>query len=228
MPRPTWGPDLSALDSSNIYYYIKPLDSQKRDWNDVPDTIKDTFVKLGIPQAEQNLLAGVGAQYESEVIYKSLKQKWVDQGVIFCDMNTGLAEHPELFKKLFCNAYTRPMIIPLQHLIHAVWSGGSFVYVPKGVHIDLPLQAYFRINADRMGQFERTLIIAEEGSSVHYIEGCSAPVYSHASLHSAVVEIFAHEGAQVQYTTIQNWAPQVYNLVTKRAMAYRNASSILG
>ncbi len=223
MPRPTWGPDLSALDSSNIYYYIKPLASQKRDWNDVPETIKDTFVKLGIPQAEQNLLAGVGAQYESEVIYKSLKQKWVDQGVLFCDMNTGLAEHPELFKKYFATLIP-PHDNPFAALNSAVWSGGSFVYVPQDVHIDLPLQAYFRINADRMGQFERTLIIAEKGSSVHYIEGCSAPVYSQASLHSAVVEIFAHGGSQVKYTTIQNWAPQVYNLVTKRAMAYRNAS----
>ena len=222
MPLPSWGPDLSGLTMQDIYYYIKPIESQKNNWADVPDSIKDTFMKLGIPQAEQKMLAGVGAQFESEVVYKSLKKEWSSQGVLFCDMNTGLAQHPDIFKKYFAT------IVPVNDnpfaaLNSAVWSGGSFVYVPKGVHIDLPLQAYFHINAASMGQFERTLIIAEEGSSVHYIEGCSAPVYSASSLHSAVVEIIAHAGANVRYTTIQNWAPNVYNLVTKRAVAYRNA-----
>ncbi len=222
MPLPSWGPDLSDLKIDDIYYYIKPIEGQKKDWDDVPVEIKDTFLKLGIPQAEQKMLAGVGAQFESEVVYKNLKQEWASKGVLFCDMNTGLAEHPELFKKYFATLVP-PNDNPFAALNSAVWSGGSFVYVPRGVHIDLPLQAYFRINADRMGQFERTLIIAEPGSSVHYIEGCSAPVYASSSLHSAVVEIIAHEHSQVRYTTIQNWAPNVYNLVTKRAIAYRNA-----
>lgn len=222
MPLPSWGPDLSELNIHDIHYYIKPLENQKKSWNDVPDTIKDTFMKLGIPQAEQKMLAGVGAQFESEVVYKSLKKEWAAKGVLFCDMTTGLAQHPDLFKKYFATLVP-PNDNPFAALNSAVWSGGSFVYVPKGVHIDLPLQAYFRIDAASMGQFERTLIIAEEGSSVHYIEGCSAPVYSSSSLHSAVVEIIAHAGSQVRYTTIQNWAPNVYNLVTKRALAYRNA-----
>lgn len=222
MPRPTWGPDLSGLHMDDIYYYLKPMEGQKKSWEDVPAGIKDTFMKLGIPQAEQKMLAGVGAQFESEVVYKSLKQQWAEQGVLFSDMNTGLAEHEELFRKYF-STIIPPNDNPFAALNSAVWSGGSFVYVPRGVQIDLPLQAYFRINADRMGQFERTLIIAEPGSSVHYIEGCSAPVYSSSSLHSAVVEIIALEGSQVKYTTIQNWAPNVYNLVTKRAVAYRNA-----
>lgn len=222
MPLPSWGPDLSGLNIHDIHYYIKPIENQKSQWADVPDDIKNTFMKLGIPQAEQKMLAGVGAQFESEVVYKSLKKEWSAQGVIFCDMNTGLAKHPELFKKYFATIIP-PNDNPFAALNSAVWSGGSFVYVPRGVHIDLPLQAYFRINAASMGQFERTLIIAEEGSSVHYIEGCSAPVYSTSSLHSAVVEIIAHAGSQVRYTTIQNWAPNVYNLVTKRAIAYRNA-----
>ncbi len=222
MRWPTWGPDLSGLHIDDMHYYIKPIEGQKKSWDDVPESIKNTFIALGIPQAEQKMLAGVGAQFESEVIYKSLKQQWVSQGVIFSDMNTGLAEHPELFKKYF-STLVPPNDNPFAALNSAVWSGGSFVYVPRGVHIDLPLQAYFRMNSDRMGQFERTLIIAEPGSSVHYIEGCSAPVYSSSSLHSAVVEIIAHEGSQVRYTTIQNWASNVYNLVTKRAIAYRNA-----
>lgn len=222
MARPTWGPDLSGLQMDDIYYYIKPMEGQKKNWSDVPAEIKDTFMKLGIPQAEQKMLAGVGAQFESEVVYKSLKQQWSDLGVIFCDMTKGLMEHEELFRKYF-STIVPPNDNPFAALNSAVWSGGSFVYVPRGVHIDLPLQAYFRINADRMGQFERTLIIAEPGSSVHYIEGCSAPVYSSSSLHSAVVEIVALEGSQVRYTTIQNWASNVYNLVTKRAVAYRNA-----
>jgi Fe-S cluster assembly protein SufB len=190
------------------------MEGQKRQWDEVPDTIKNTFMKLGIPQAEQKLLAGVGAQFESEVVYKNLKKKWADLGVIFVDTTTGLNEHPELFKKYFASLVP-PNDNPFAALNSAVWSGGSFIYVPKGVHIDLPLQAYFRIEADRMGQFERTLIIADEGSFVHYIEGCSAPVYGSSSLHSAVVEIVALAGAQVTYTTIQNWASNVYNLVTK-------------
>ena len=222
MPMPDWGPDLSELNLDDIYYYLRPMEGQKRNWDDVPDNIKNTFMKLGIPQAEQKLLAGVGAQFESEVVYKSLKKKWSDLGVIFTDMNTGLKEHPELFKKYFASLIPSNDN-PFAALNSAVWSGGSFIYVPKGVHIDQPLQAYFRIESDRMGQFERTLIIADEGSSVHYIEGCSAPVYTSSSLHSAVVEIIALEGAQVTYTTIQNWANNVYNLVTKRAIAYKNA-----
>ncbi len=222
MPAPSWGPDLSGLHKNDIYYYLQSVKGQKKEWKDVPADIKETFMKLGIPQAEQKLLAGVGAQFESEVIYKSLKKEWSQKGVIFCDMNTGLALHPEIFKKYFATIVP-PNDNPYAALNSAVWSGGSFVYVPEGVHIDLPLQAYFRIEADRMGQFERTLIIAEEGSSVHYIEGCSAPTYAASSLHSAVVEISAHRNSQVRYTTIQNWAHQVYNLVTKRAVAYRNA-----
>lgn len=222
LPLPSWGPDLSALNIQDIYYYIKPLENQKTSWDDVPDKIKNTFEMLGIPQAERTMLAGVGAQFESEVIYKSLKKEWSSQGVIFCDMTTGLALYPELFKKYFAS------IIPAHDnkfaaLNSAVWSGGSFVYVPEGVHVTMPLQAYFRINQAQMGQFERTLIIAEKNAQVHYIEGCSAPIYKKSSLHSAVVEISAHEGSQVVYTTIQNWASNIYNLVTKRGIAYKNA-----
>ncbi len=222
MPLPSWGPDLSGLNMQDIHYYIKPIETQKNQWDEVPTEIKETFMTLGIPQAEQKMLAGVGAQFESEVIYKSLKKEWVAKGVIFCDMNTGLSDYPELFKSYFATVVP-PNDNFFAALNSAVWSGGSFVFVPEGVHIDLPLQAYFRINAASMGQFERTLIIAQKGSFVHYIEGCSAPTYSGSSLHSAVVEIVAHEGADVKYTTIQNWAPNVYNLVTKRAVAYRNA-----
>ncbi|MBA3954786.1 Fe-S cluster assembly protein SufB [Candidatus Dependentiae bacterium] len=222
LPLPAWGPDLSELNIQDIYYYIKPLEDQKTSWDDVPDKIKNTFEALGIPQAERTMLAGVGAQFESEVVYKSLKKEWSSKGVIFCDMTNGLALYPELFKKYFAS------IIPAHDnkfaaLNSAVWSGGSFVYVPEGVHIDMPLQAYFRINQSQMGQFERTLIIAEKNAKVHYIEGCSAPIYKKSSLHSAVVEISAHEGSQVVYTTIQNWASNIYNLVTKRGIAYKNA-----
>lgn len=222
MPMPSWGADLSSLDQHSIHYYVKPLEKQHQSWDQVPSEIKKTFDVLGITKAEQQLLAGVGAQFESEVIYKNLKQEWRDKGVIFCDMNTALREHEELFKKYFST------IIPINDnkfaaLNSAVWSGGSFVYVPKNVHVSLPLQAYFRINRESMGQFERTLIIADEGSSVHYIEGCSAPVYSSSSLHSAVVEIIALAGAQVTYTTIQNWAPNIFNLVTKRGIAYERS-----
>lgn len=222
MPMPTWGGDLSTLDPKSIYYYVRPLEKQSSSWSDVPDDIKNTFQKLGIPQAEQKFLAGVGAQYESEVVYKSLRKRWADKGVIFLDTSQGLAQYPEIFKKYFAS------VIPVHDnkfaaLNSAVWSGGSFVYVPAGVQIDMPLQAYFRINAASMGQFERTLIIAEPGSSIHYVEGCSAPVYRSSSLHSAVVELIAHENARLRYTTIQNWSQNVYNLVTKRAIAYRNA-----
>ena len=215
-PMPAWGADLSDLDPTQIHYYVQPLNSTKQSWDDVPDGIKDTFEKLGIPKAERELLAGVGAQFESEVIYQSLRQKWRDQGVIFTDMHTALREYPELFRQYFGT------IIPAHDnkfaaLNSAIWSGGSFVYVPKGVIIDQPLQAYFRINDQQMGQFERTLIIAESGSSVHYVEGCSAPVYSSNSLHSAVVEVVVLSNAHARYTTIQNWSNNVYNLVTKRA-----------
>lgn len=223
MPMPTWGADLSGLDPYDIYYYLKPFEKQEQAWSDVPDDIKQTFQALGIPQAEQKFLAGVGAQYESELVYKSLRKQWQEKGVLFLDMSTALDTHPELFKHYFAS------IIPMHDnkfaaLNSAVWSGGSFVYVPSGVQIDMPLQAYFRINAQSMGQFERTLIIAEPGSFVHYVEGCSAPLYRKASLHSAVVELIAHEGAHIRYTTIQNWSHNVYNLVTKRAVAYRNAT----
>lgn len=221
-PMPTWGADLSALDPDQIYYYIKPLLTQSKSWDQVPNKIKDTFEKLGIPKAERELLAGVGAQFESEMIYKSLRSKWRDLGVIFTDLNDALNTYPALVQKYFAS------IIPAHDnkfaaLNSAVWSGGSFIYVPKGVHIDQPLQAYFRINAKQMGQFERTLIIADEGSYVHYVEGCSAPTDRSNSLHSAVVEIVAHKNAHVRYTTIQNWSNNVYNLVTKRAVAHEDA-----
>jgi Fe-S cluster assembly protein SufB len=223
MAMPTWGANLQDLDHHDIHYYVRSLETQQNSWDGVPDYIKKTFDALGIPQAEQKFLAGVGAQYESEVVYKKLKKEWADKGVLFTDMSTALREQPELFKKYFAT------VIPINDnkfaaLNSAVWSGGSFVYVPAGVQIDLPLQAYFRINAPQMGQFERTLIIAEPGSSIHYIEGCSAPLYRSSSLHSAVVEIVALAKSRVRYTTIQNWSNNVYNLVTKRAIAYRNAT----
>ncbi|HRN78054.1 MAG TPA: Fe-S cluster assembly protein SufB [Candidatus Dependentiae bacterium] len=221
-PMPTWGADLSDLDPNDIYYYVKPLEHQTTSWDEVPDTIKNTFEQLGIPQAEQKFLAGVGAQYESEVIYKRLKKKWADQGVVFTDMSAALREYPDIFKKYFSTVIP-PHDNKFAALNSAVWSGGSFVYVPKGVRIDQPLQAYFRINAASMGQFERTLIVAEPGSYVHYVEGCSAPIYRKNSLHSAVVELVALPGAHIRYTTIQNWSNNVYNLVTKRAIAYKNA-----
>lgn len=222
LKMPSWGPDLSELKFDDIYYYIRPLEDQKNSWQDVPDKIKNTFDKLGIPQAEQKMLAGVGAQFESEIIYKSLKEKFKSQGVIFSDMTTGLNLYPEIFKKYF-STIIPPNDNKFAALNSAVWSGGSFVYVPENVKIDLPLQAYFRINQSSMGQFERTLIIAEKNSYVHYIEGCSAPLYKTSSLHSAVVEIVALEGSEVRYTTIQNWAENIYNLVTKRAVAYKNS-----
>ena len=219
---PNWGADLAGIDFNNIHYYVRPQDKAKRDWNDVPKEIKDTFDKLGIPEAEKKFLAGTGAQFESEMVYHSLAENLAKQGVIFESTDDALKNHPELFKKYF-GTVVPPGDNKFAALNSAVWSGGSFIYVPKNVHIELPLQAYFRINIENMGQFERTLIIADEGSSVHYVEGCTAPTYSSDSLHSAVVEIIIKKGARVQYTTIQNWSGNVYNLVTKRAMAYANA-----
>ncbi len=221
-PMPIWGADLSALDPNDIYYYIKPTEKRESSWDAVPEEIKKTFEYLGIPQAERAMLAGVGAQFESELVYKKLRKDLQEQGVIFSDISEALKTHPKIIQKYFAT------IVPAHDnkfaaLNSAVWSGGSFVYVPAGVYVDMPLQAYFRINEAQMGQFERTLIIAEPGSFVHYVEGCSAPVYSNNSLHSAVVEIAVLEGAHVRYTTIQNWSSNIYNLVTKRAVAYRNA-----
>ncbi|HEY66292.1 MAG TPA: Fe-S cluster assembly protein SufB [Caldilineae bacterium] len=221
-PMPTWGADLSEINFDEIYYYIKPAERQGRTWEEVPEDIKRTFDRLGIPEAERKFLAGVGAQYESEMVYHSLKEEWERQGVIFLDTDTALREHPEFFKEYF-GTVVPPMDNKFAALNSAVWSGGSFIYVPKGVHLDIPLQAYFRINAESMGQFERTLIIVDEGASVHYIEGCTAPIYATESLHSAVVEIIVKRGARCRYSTIQNWAPNVYNLVTKRAVAYEDA-----
>lgn len=216
-PMPTWGADLSTINFDNIFYYISPSDKKFVTWDDVPTDIKDTYDKIGIPQAERKYLAGVGAQYDSEVIYHNLKSQWESKGVIFTDTDTALQKYPEIFKQYFGT------VIPASDnkfaaLNSAVWSGGSFVYIPKGVHVDIPLQAYFRINSANMGQFERTLIIAEEGSYVHYVEGCTAPIYTTDSLHAAVVEIIVKKGARVRYTTIQNWSNNVYNLVTKRML----------
>ena len=222
-PMPTWGADLSGIDFDEITYYLKPSAGAEKDWDNVPENIKRTFDRLGIPEAERKFLAGVGAQYDSEVVYHSLRAEWEKIGVIFLDMDSGLREHEDIVREYFAT------IIPAADnkfaaLNSAVWSGGSFVYVPKGVHVDIPLQAYFRINAQNMGQFERTLIIVEEGASVHYVEGCTAPIYSSNSLHSAVVEIIVKKGARCRYTTIQNWSTDVYNLVTKRAVAYEGAT----
>jgi Fe-S cluster assembly protein SufB len=215
---PTWGADLSGIDFDDIYYYVRPAEEQGRTWDEVPAGIKRTFDRLGIPEAERNFLAGVSAQYESEVVYHSIREDLERQGVLFSDCDTGLREHSEIFRKYF-GTVIPPNDNKFAALNSAVWSGGSFVYVPKGVRVEIPLQAYFRINIESMGQFERTLIIAEEGSFVHYIEGCTAPTYSKDSLHSAVVEIIAMPHAHVRYTTIQNWSNNVYNLVTKRAIA---------
>jgi Fe-S cluster assembly protein SufB len=222
-PMPTWGGDLSVIDFQNIYYYAKASEKVEKNWDDVPDNVKKTFDKLGIPEAEKKFLAGVGAQYESEVVYHSLREDLAKQGVLFLDTDQALIDHPELFKKYF-GKIIPPEDNKFAALNSAVWSGGSFIYVPKGVHIDMPLQAYFRINAENIGQFERTLIIVDEGAEVHYIEGCTAPVYSSESLHSAVVELVAHKDAKLRYTTIQNWSSDVYNLVTKRAYAYEGAT----
>lgn len=221
-PMPTWGGDLSVIDFQNIYYYAKASEKVAKNWDDVPDNVKATFDKLGIPEAEKKFLAGVGAQYESEVVYHSLREDLAKQGVLFLDTDAALIEHPELFKKYF-GKIIPPEDNKFAALNSAVWSGGSFIYIPPGVKVDMPLQAYFRINAENIGQFERTLIIVDEGAEVHYIEGCTAPVYSSESLHSAVVELVALKDAKLRYTTIQNWSSDVYNLVTKRAYAHEGA-----
>lgn len=215
-PLPGWGADLSGLNFGDIHYYIKPTKSQVNTWEELPAEIKDTYDRIGIPEAEKKFLMGVSAQYESEVVYKSIDRMLKSKGVVFLDMDSGLREYPELVRQYFGT------VVPFSDnkfaaLNSAAWSGGSFVYIPKGVRVELPLQAYFRINAANMGQFERTLIIADEGSFVHYVEGCTAPIYTTDSLHSAVVEIIVKKGARVRYTTIQNWSKNVYNLVTKRA-----------
>jgi len=222
-PMPQWGGDLNKIDFQNIYYYAKASDKTEKNWDDVPENVKNTFDKLGIPEAEKKFLAGVGAQYESEVVYHSLREDLAKQGVLFLDTDTALKEQPEIFKKYFAKTIP-PEDNKFAALNSAVWSGGSFIYIPPGVKVDMPLQAYFRINAENIGQFERTLIIADEGSEVHYIEGCTAPVYSSESLHVAVVELLAHKDAKLRYTTIQNWSNDVYNLVTKRAYAYEGAT----
>ena len=222
-PMPTWGADLSTIDFQNIFYYAKATEKTEKSWDDVPEDVKNTFDKLGIPEAEKKFLAGVGAQYESEVVYHSLREDLQKQGVLFTDTDTALKEHPELMKKYF-GKIIPPEDNKFAALNSAVWSGGSFIYVPPGVKVDLPLQAYFRINAENIGQFERTLILIDEGAECHYIEGCTAPVYSSESLHSAVVELVAHKDAKLRYTTIQNWSNDVYNLVTKRAYAYEGAT----
>ena len=222
-PMPTWGPNLSGLNLDNIYYYVRPAEIDQKSWEDVPDTIKTTFDKLGIPEAEQKYLAGVGAQYDSEMVYHNVQEALEKQGVIFLSIENGLKEHPDLFREYFST------VIPIQDnkfaaLNSAVWSGGSFVYVPKGVKVDLPLQAYFRLNNASMGQFERSLIIADEGAQVHYVEGCTAPLYSTESFHSGVIEIVVKKNARVRYTTIQNWSSNVYNLVTQRASVWENGT----
>ena len=224
-PMPTWGGNLSELDAvlDEIYFYVRPQDRMEHSWEDVPEEIKDTFEKLGIPEAERKVLAGVGAQYESEMVYHSLREEWEKQGVIFDSIEDGLKNHPDLFREYFGT------VIPTQDnkfaaMNAAVWSGGSFVYIPPGVHLDTPLQAYFRVNQERMGQFERTLIICDEGASAHYIEGCTAPAYSTESFHSGVIEIVVKKNARFRYTTIQNWSSNMYNLVTQRALVHEGAN----
>ncbi|MBM4003477.1 MAG: Fe-S cluster assembly protein SufB [Planctomycetes bacterium] len=221
-PMPHWGGNI-GIDFQDIYYYLKPTDGQSRTWDDVPQEIKDTFDKLGIPEAERKMLAGVKAQFESEVVYGSLKDELASKGVIFLDTDSAVRDHPDLVREYF-STIIPPEDNKFAALNSAVWSGGSFIYIPKGVKIEFPLQAYFRINAENMGQFERTLIIVDEGAEVHYVEGCTAPMYSSESLHSAVVEIVVKRGGRCRYTTIQNWANNIYNLVTKRAVAFRDAT----
>jgi Fe-S cluster assembly protein SufB len=222
-PMPTWGGHLGDIDFDRIVYYRKPSEREERSWDDVPDKIKETFERLGIPEAERMFLAGVGAQYDSEVVYHSVKEELSKLGVVFMGTDQGLKEYPEIFEKHF-GTVVPPEDNKFAALNSAVWSGGSFVYVPPGVEVPLPLQAYFRINAESTGQFERTLIVVDEGAKVHYIEGCSAPIYAADSLHAAVVEVIALPGSKVRYTTIQNWSNDVYNLVTKRAHAHENAT----
>jgi Fe-S cluster assembly protein SufB len=223
-PMPTWGSDLSGIDFDNIKYFVRSTEKQAASWEELPEDIKNTYDRLGIPEAEkQRLVAGVAAQYESEVVYHKIRDDLEEQGVIFLDTDTGLREHPELFQEYF-GTVIPPGDNKFAALNTSVWSGGSFIYVPKGVHVEIPLQAYFRINTENMGQFERTLIIVDEDAYVHYVEGCTAPIYSSDSLHSAVVEIIVKKGARCRYTTIQNWSNNVYNLVTKRAVAYEGAT----
>lgn len=222
-PMPTWGGDLSQLNLDEIYFYAKPTEREGRSWDEVPENIKETFNRLGIPEAEQKFLSGVGAQYESEMVYHSIQEHLAEQGVIFKSIENGLRDHPDLFREYFGK------VIPIEDnkfaaLNSAVWSGGSFVYIPPGVKVDLPLQAYFRINTAELGQFERTLIIADEGSQAHYVEGCTAPIYSTESFHSGVIEIVVKRGARMRYTTIQNWSTNMYNLVTQRALVYGGAT----
>lgn len=224
-PTPNWGADLSGINYNEIYYYLRPSDHQEKSWDDVPAEVRQTFERLGIPQAERDVLAGVKAQYDSEVVYGSLKNVWSKDGVVFLSMDEGLAQYPDLVKEYFNR------VIPFADnkfsaLNTAVWSGGSFVYIPKGVHVTMPLQTYFRINSPNAGQFERTLIIVDEGASVHYVEGCTAPSFSTGSLHSAVVEIYVKKGARCQYTTVQNWYKNIYNLVTKRAHVAEEAEMV--
>jgi Fe-S cluster assembly protein SufB len=222
-PMPTWGGDLSSLHLDDITYYVRPAESESKSWDDVPDTIKATFDKLGIPEAERKFLAGVGAQYESEMVYHNIQKHLEDKGVIFLSIEDGLRKHPDLFRQYFGTVipYTDNKFAALNS---AVWSGGSFIYVPPGVKVDLPLQAYFRLNTPNIGQFERTLIIVDEGARVHYVEGCTAPVYTTDSFHSGVIEIVVKKGARCRYTTIQNWSVNVYNLVTQRAMVHEGAT----
>jgi Fe-S cluster assembly protein SufB len=222
-PMPKWGPSLDELNMDEIFFYVKPTQQSEKSWDDVPDDIKNTFDKLGIPEAERKFLAGVGAQYESEMVYHSVLEHLEKQGVIFLSIEDGLKQHPDLFREYFST------VIPIEDnkfaaLNSAVWSGGSFVYVPKGVKVDLPLQAYFRLNTANLGQFERTLIIVDEGASVHYVEGCTAPQYTTNSFHSGVIEIVVKEGARSRYSTIQNWSTNVFNLVTQRAKVFKNAT----
>ncbi len=222
-PMPKWGGDLSKLNLDEIYFYTKPTDNESRSWDDVPADIKNTFDRLGIPEAEQKFLAGVGAQYESEMVYHSIKEHLAEQGVIFKSIEQGLQDHEDLFREYFGT------VIPIEDnkfaaLNSAVWSGGSFVYVPPGVTVDMPLQAYFRVNTADMGQFERTIIIIDEGANAHYVEGCTAPVYSTDSFHSGVIEIIVKPGARMRYTTVQNWSTNMYNLVTQRALVYEDAT----
>jgi len=224
-PMPKWGGDLNQLEATldEIYFYLKPQEKMERSWDDVPQEIKDTFEKLGIPEAERKALAGVGAQYESEMVYHSLKEQWEEQGVIFDSIEDGLRNHPELFREHFATVVP-PRDNKFAALNSAVWSGGSFVYIPKGVEVEIPLQAYFRVNTEKMGQFERTLIIVDEGAQAHYIEGCTAPTYSSDSFHSGVIEILVKKDARFRYTTIQNWSHNMYNLVTQRAMVHEAAT----
>ncbi|HWC06012.1 MAG TPA: Fe-S cluster assembly protein SufB [Gemmatimonadota bacterium] len=221
-PVPTWGADLSGLNMDEIYFYVKPSEGEGRSWDEVPEDIKRTFDRLGIPEAERKSLAGVGAQYESEMVYHKIKDELADQGVIFDSIEDGLKNHPDLFRQYFATVIP-PHDNKYAALNSAVWSGGSFIYVPPGVEVDIPLQAYFRVNSEKLGQFERTLIIADEGAKLHYIEGCTAPTYSTDSFHSGVIEIVVNRGANVRYTTIQNWSNNMYNLVTQRARVGEDA-----